>query len=94
MNEEPRNDESQEQKERAKARAEQRIMLEKEAPQEPRVGETGRRHPTVAPGTAPPGGSDDEEYTNHSRSQGIAYGRGSSEGPRNDHLHNSTDDDR
>jgi len=80
----------------AQERAKQRIILESEAPEDPDVAETGRRHPTVAPGTDLPETDTERktgDYENHSRSQGIGYGRGTSEGNRNDHLHNSVDDD-
>lgn len=80
----------------AREKAEQRIILESEAPEEPDVAETGRRHPTVAPGTdLPETGTERKtgDYENHSRSQGIGYGRGTSEDSRNDHMYNSVDDD-
>jgi hypothetical protein len=82
---------------KAEERAKQRIILESEAPDEPDVAETGRRHPTVAPGTdwSETGTKRKTgDHENHSRRQGIGYGRGSSDESRNDHMYNSVDDDQ
>ena len=93
--------------EQRKIREEHEQSQREESPvKEPRLGEVGRDHPVTPPGMKSPddqGATDavtwrqmDElggDNENHSRHQGIGYGRGSSKGSRNDHMWNSTDDD-